>query len=148
MPKLRHIVYATDFSRASAAAFTWAVDLAREHRARLAVVHVQTPVMPITGEGYIPPDTYEKVEASLRVQNEKQLARLVAKARRAGVRAEGVLATGTPHDQIVRVAKARRADLLVVGTHGRTGLARLFLGSVASRVIASATCAVLTVRGR
>jgi nucleotide-binding universal stress UspA family protein len=149
MAKLRHIVHATDFSRASGAAFSKAVEFAREHGARLTLAHVQAPVLPITAEGYIPPSTYERIEASVRLQAERQLGRLVARARRAGVRrVEGVLLTGTPDTEIVRVAKARRADLLVVGTHGRTGLARVFLGSVASRVIATASCPVLTVRGR
>jgi nucleotide-binding universal stress UspA family protein len=58
------------------------------------------------------------------------------------------LADGNPPTQIVRIAKAGRFDLLVIGTHGRTGLAKFFLGSVAARVVATASCPVLTVRGR
>jgi universal stress protein A len=144
----RRIVHASDFSRASGKAFTTAVAIAGASRAPLAVVHVMTPMVPVAGEGYVLPETYEQIERSARKAAEKQLDRLVAKARKAGVRAQGILRTGVPHDQIVRVARSRRADLLVIGTHGRTGLARLFLGSVASRVLATATCPVLTVRGR
>ena len=144
----RRIVYASDFSRASGKAFTTAVEMARANRAPLTVVHVMTPMVPVAGEGYVLPETYEQIERSARKAAEKQLDRLVAKAREAGVRVEGLLRTGVPHDQIVRVARARGAGLLVIGTHGRTGLARLFLGSVASRVLALATCPVLTVRGR
>lgn len=144
----RRIVHASDFSRASGKAFTTAVEMARANRAPLTVVHVMTPMVPVAGEGYVLPETYEQIERSARKAAEKQLDRLVAKAREAGVRVEALLRTGVPHDQIVRVARARRADLLVIGTHGRTGLARLFLGSVASRVLAAATCPVLTVRGR
>ncbi len=59
-----------------------------------------------------------------------------------------MLLEGVAHEQIVRAARARRADLIVVGTHGRSGLARFFLGSVAGRVVATATCPVLTVRGK
>jgi len=51
-------------------------------------------------------------------------------------------------EQIVRAARSKKADVIVLGTHGRTGLARLFLGSVASRVVTAAPCPVLTVRGR
>jgi universal stress protein A len=144
----RRIVHASDFSRASGKAFTTAVAIAGASRVPLAVVHVMTPMVPVAGEGYVLPETYEQIERSARKAAEKQLDRLVAKARKAGVRAQGILRTGVPHDQIVRVARSRRADLLVIGTHGRTGLARLFLGSVASRVLATATCPVLTVRGR
>ena len=52
------------------------------------------------------------------------------------------------HEQIARAAKSKKADLIVIGTHGRTGLAKFFLGSVASRVVAAAPCPVLTVRGK
>jgi universal stress protein A len=55
---------------------------------------------------------------------------------------------GVAHEQIARIARARRCDLIVMGTHGRTGVARFFLGSVAARVAATAPCPVLTVRGR
>ncbi len=59
-----------------------------------------------------------------------------------------MLLEGVADDQIIRAARRRKADLIVIGTHGRMGLARLFLGSVASRVVAGAKCPVLTVRGR
>jgi nucleotide-binding universal stress UspA family protein len=55
---------------------------------------------------------------------------------------------GIPHERIVRAARSTRADLVVIGTHGRSGFAKVMLGSVASRVVASATCPVLTVRGK
>ena len=64
------------------------------------------------------------------------------------VRARGLLVEGVPADRIVRTARGRRAGMIVVGTHGRTGAARFFLGSVAGRVVATAHCPVLTVRGR
>ncbi|MGH7393607.1 MAG: universal stress protein, partial [Candidatus Rokuibacteriota bacterium] len=67
---------------------------------------------------------------------------------KAGVRGRTLLLEGSTHDQIVRAAKSRRADLIVMGTHGRGGIAELFLGSVAERVIGSARCPVLTVRKR
>jgi nucleotide-binding universal stress UspA family protein len=59
-----------------------------------------------------------------------------------------MLLDGLPHEAIVRAAKSRRADLLVLGTHGRTGLAKFFLGSVATRVLSTASRPVLTVRGK
>lgn len=148
MATFRHVLHPTDFSRASGKAFTTALELARASRAALTVVHVLTPIVPVAGEGFVLPETYEQIEASARAAAQKQLDRLLAKAKAAGVRATGLLLTGTPHDQIVRAAKSRRADLVVIGTHGRTGLARFFVGSVAARVTALAPCPVLTVRGR
>ncbi len=148
MARFRHVLHATDFSRASGKAFRTAVALARADRAALTIAHVLTPVVPIAGEGYILPETYEQIEKSSRAAARRQLDRLVARAREAGVRATGLLLTGVPHEQIVRALRSRRADLAVIGTHGRTGLARVFLGSVAARVVALAPCPVLTVRGR
>jgi nucleotide-binding universal stress UspA family protein len=83
------------------------------------------------------------VEAAVR----KGLARLGARATRAGVPASEVLAEGWVPEQIAKLAKKRHADL-VMGTHGRTGWAKVMLGSVAERVISLAPCPVLTVRGR
>ncbi len=143
----RHIVHATDFSPASRPAFARALALARASRAPLTVVHVLAPVVPVGGEGFVLPETYEKIEVAGRAFARKQLDRLVARARRAGVRATGLLRVGLPHAEIVRAARACGADLLVIGTHGRTGLARLFLGSVAARVVTLAPVPVLTVRG-
>jgi nucleotide-binding universal stress UspA family protein len=147
--RFRHILHASDFSRASGRAFATAVALARAGRVPLTIAHVLAPFVPVAaGEGFILPETYERLDASARAAARKQVDRLVAKARQAGVRATGLLLDGAPHDQIVRAVKSRRADLVVIGTHGRTGLARLFLGSVAARVVTLAPCPVLTVRGR
>jgi nucleotide-binding universal stress UspA family protein len=90
---------------------------------------------------------YEDIRASIRARVSKQLDRLVAKAKKSGVRATALLAEGFAHEQIVHLAKTKRADLVVMGTHGRSGLAKLFFGSVAGRVVAAAPCPVLTVRG-
>ena len=148
MSRLRRILYPTDFSRASGAAFTRAVAMAKADRAQMLLVHVLAPPMPLAGEGYISPKVYDDLETSARRYAQKRLAALQARARKAGVKAVTLLADGVAHEQIARAAKAKKADLIVIGTHGRTGLAKFFLGSVASRVVAAAACPVLTVRGR
>lgn len=144
----RRILHPSDFSGASGPAFKKAVELAKADRAELMITHVLSPVAPIAGEGYVSPKTYEEIAASSRAWAQKQLDKLLAKAKQAGVRAKGYVLEGVAHDQIARLARSRRADLIVMGTHGRSGLAKLFLGSVAGRVIASAPCPVLTVRGK
>jgi nucleotide-binding universal stress UspA family protein len=148
MTRIRRILHPSDFSRASAAAFTKAVEMAKANRAELLIVHVRALIMPAVGDGYIAPNVYEEIESRSRAAAQKQLDALVAKAKKAGVRAKGLLLEGVPHVAITRAARARRADLIVLGTHGRTGLARFFVGSVASRVVSTATCPVLTVRGK
>ena len=144
----RRILHPTDFSTASAAAFAKAIETAKAGRGELLLVHVMNPVIPVPGDGYISPKVYDEIAASTKAWGQKQLAKRLAKAKAAGVRARGFLLEGVPHEQIVRIAKSRRADLVVMGTHGRSGLAKLFLGSVAGRVVAAAPCPVLTVRGR
>lgn len=148
MSPFRRILHPSDFSPASRPAFARALDLAKANRAQLFVVHVLGPIVAGGGEGYVPPRLYEELEASARAYAQKQLDTLTTKAKKAGVRARGLLLTGIPHEQITRAAESRRADLIVIGTHGRTGFARLLLGSVAARVVAIAPCPVLTVRGK
>jgi nucleotide-binding universal stress UspA family protein len=100
------------------------------------------------GEAYVSPSAYEQMAESARAWAQKQLDRLLARAKAARVRARGLLLEGIAHEQIVRTARRQRVGLIVMGTHGRTGVARFFLGSVAARVAATAPCPVLTVRGR
>lgn len=144
----RRILHPSDFSAASNAAFKKAIEMAKASRAELLIVHVINPIIPVAGEGYVSPKMYEDLAASTRAWARKQLDRLLAKAKKSGVRAKGVLAEGAAHEQIARIAKTKRADLVVMGTHGRSGFAKLFLGSVAGRVITAAPCPVLTVKGR
>jgi nucleotide-binding universal stress UspA family protein len=148
MPRFRTLLHPTDFSRASRAAFARAVALAREDRARLILAHVVAPPTLVAGEGYVAPATYDAIQDAARRGAERGLARLAARARAAGVRVEPLVLHGLPHEEIPRAARRRRADLIVMGTHGRTGLGRLLLGSVAERVVALAPCPVMTVRGR
>ena len=142
------ILYATDFSAASGAAFRQAIAMARRDRAELLVLHVLSPPAPIVADAYITPNVWNELLRSQRASAQRRLDAAVQKARRARVRARGLLAEGVPADTIVRVARARGARMIVVGTHGRRGAARFFLGSVAARVVAAAHGPVLTVRGR
>ena len=146
----RRVLHPTDFSKASSAALTRAIAEAKQNRSELLLVHVLAPVIPMAGagEGYLAPSVYEQMSKSARAWAQKQMDRLLAKAKAARVRARGMLLEGVAHEQIARAAKRQRADLIVMGTHGRTGMARFFLGSVAARVAATAPCPVLTVRGR
>jgi len=142
---MRRILHPTDFSPASRAAFARALKAARTDRAELVIAHVLAPVMPAV-DGYMTAQMYGQLETAGRRYGKKHLDALVARARNAGVRARGVLLEGVAHEAIVRAA--RGAEMIVMGTHGRTGVARFVLGSVASRVVSHAKCPVMTVRGR
>lgn len=122
--------------------------MAKAARAQLVIVHVLPPV-PLVGEGYLSPTTWTELLRGQRTAAQRQLTALLARARAAGVRASmRLFEVGVPHERIVRAARRRNSDLIVMGTHGRTGLTRTLLGSVAARVIATAVCPVLTVHAK
>jgi nucleotide-binding universal stress UspA family protein len=145
---MSRILHATDFSSASGAAFRKAVEMARLYRAELLVLHVLSPPAPLVADAYVTPGVWNTLLRSQRASAQRRLDALVQKARRARVKARGLLTEGVPADGIVRTARGRGASMIVVGTHGRSGAARFLLGSVAGRVVATAHSPVLTVRGR
>lgn len=138
MLPIRTILHPTDFSERSGYAFQLACALTRDYGARLVVLHVAPRPVIAYGEGILPPDP----EAVFQEAKE-QLARLEVPG--GNVRAERRLEEGDPTTEILRVAREINADLIVLGTHGRTGLARLLMGSVAEEVVRKASCPVLTV---
>ena len=148
MPWVRRILHPTDFSAASRPAFKRAIALAKTERAQLVVAHV-LPAIAVVPDGYMSPATWNQLEHGERMSAQRQLDKLLAEAKRAGVRARGSLIDmGVTHERIVRFAQTNRIDLIVMGTHGRTGVVKAILGSVASRVLASAGCPVMTVRAQ
>jgi nucleotide-binding universal stress UspA family protein len=146
MKHVRRILYASDFSKASARAFQTAMTLAKANQARLVIVHVVVPFVPVVPEQYVDSGTLDQLADQARQWSERQLAKLTARAK--GSRATALLREGDPAEQIVRAARSERADLIVVGTHGRRGFSKLFLGSVAERVVSTAPCPVVTVRSK
>ena len=146
MPKTRRIVHPTDFSPASRPAFKKAMELAKAENAAVLIVHV-LPTLPMVADAYMAASAYDEMLRAHRRQAEADMDRLVKRARAAGVRASGtVLEFGSAAERISTFAKRQRADLIVMGTHGRGLLARAVLGSVAQRVVSQAPCPVMTVR--
>ena len=148
MTRIRRILCASNFSKTSGKALISAIDLAKANRARLTILQAYVPIVPLVPEQYIESSTWERVDTETRRWAERQVEKLNEKARKRGVRASATMVTGDPAQQIVRMARSKRADLIVVGTHGRRGFSKFFLGSVAERVIATASCPVMTVRGK
>jgi len=137
MQKLRTILNATDFSDLAANAFHAAFALARAHGARLILLYVKQPQETMQGEFGLMPPQPEESDADLL----DRLAELVPED--APVQVERLVAHGRTAEAIVQVAKEEHCDLIVLGTHDRKGLARLFDGNVADSVTRSAPCPVL-----
>jgi nucleotide-binding universal stress UspA family protein len=140
----RRIVHPTDFSPASEPAFAQALEIAGREGAELTLVHVLEPISPFPDGDYR--TRHRELRIALETTARQALDPLLARAKQAQVRVSGVVMEGWPPEEIVKAARKRRADLIVIGTHGRTGMKRLLLGSVAERVILLAHCPVLTVR--
>jgi nucleotide-binding universal stress UspA family protein len=141
MKPVQCILHPTDFSPRSRYSFRYACLLARELGARLIVLHV-VPPPPITMHGemmdYLPPSERSHEELRDKLQE--------FQSEEPNVAIEHFLEEGDPASVILQVAQTTPCDLIVMGTHGRTGLARLLMGSVAEAVVRKAPCAVLTVK--
>jgi nucleotide-binding universal stress UspA family protein len=134
--RIEKILYATDFSSYSNQAYFHAVALAENHGASLTVLFVYTPDMITPGS--------EGDETADRRYWQNQLEQIRPVDPRITVR--HVLLQGDPAEEIVRYGRDAAVDLIVMGTHGRTGLERLLMGSVAERVLRDASCSVLVVK--
>jgi nucleotide-binding universal stress UspA family protein len=140
MLPFKTILFATDFSPASRVAFGIASALARDYKARVIAMHVVEPVR----VGYAEFTTYVGPEEN---RGEAMAMLHALKAPSPTVTIEYRLLEGDPATVITETAEETEADLIVMGTHGRTGLARIVMGSVAEEVLRHAPCPVLTVRG-
>jgi nucleotide-binding universal stress UspA family protein len=143
---VRLILVPIDFSPHAEAVLEWATHLAEEHGSRVVLLHVyHLPVEFQQLEGaYLPPDFW----SSVRNEAETTLERHAAVLREQGVEVEIAVCEGYAGTVIIEEATSRNADLIVIGTHGRSGLTHLLLGSIAERVVQKAPCAVLTVKPR
>jgi len=140
--RLRRIVVATDLSRASVPAEKVAAELAQVQHTEVVLLHC---VVPLEATSLL---TATEVTSFLEEQEravEAAIARRVLQLGKRNVRIKSLVVTASAAPGIVDTARKLSADLIVVGTHGRTGLSRLMIGSVAERVVRTAPCPVLTV---
>jgi nucleotide-binding universal stress UspA family protein len=139
MLPLGTILHPTDFSENSEFALKVACALARDYNARLILLHVIPPPMVIYAGGPVPAETWPSTE-----EVQEKLRHLEGRVHK--VRVESQVLEGDPVDMIVRAAEETSSDVIVMGTHGRTGLGRLLMGSVAESVIRKAPCPVLSAK--
>ena len=138
---MEKLLLATDLSEASSAATEEAFELAARLGASLLVVSVIDP-----GSLLLPGGRFRARIDQVRENREQAAQALVERGREAGVTVSFLVWTGDPGDMIVSAAEAEHADMIVVGSHGRGAVGRLFLGSVSEHVVRNAPCPVLVVR--
>jgi nucleotide-binding universal stress UspA family protein len=141
---VHHVLVPIDFSPYAEQALDYAIALAPKLQARVTLLHViQPPLVAGADMGVWPsPAFIEELETAITSDMEGYLARVTA----AGLAGEIVVVHGVPFQEILNTAKKRQVDLIIMGTHGRTGLSHVFLGSVAEKVLRLAPCPVLVAR--
>jgi len=141
MKPIKTILVPTDFSDCSGEAVQYAAMIAHTSKARIVLVHVIQPYTYGMTEAFNLVDHY----AALKTIAEPMLDQVAKRVKRLGVTVETDLRTGPAHTEILEKARRAKADLIVMGTHGRTGVEHLLLGSVAEKVVRLSSCPVLTV---
>ena len=143
--QIKTILFPTDFSQGARAAMDHAISLARDYNARLILLYVIQDIS--IAEWYIPSslsvaDLVEDMQKSAWTEMNKWAAEIAAKVKDV----DKLVVRGVPFVEIIKIAKDKNADLIVIGTHGRTGIDHMLFGSTAEKVVRKAACPVLTVR--
>jgi nucleotide-binding universal stress UspA family protein len=142
---LKKILVPQDFSEYSLHALKYAVTFAELFKSELIVLHIVEPIVyPADfsfGQVSIP-----AMEEEIRKHSEEQLTELVAREIPTGIKATPIIRIGKPFIEIVEVAKSENTDLIVISSHGRTGMDHVLFGSTADKVVRKAPCPVLTIR--
>ena len=140
---IKKILVPTDFTAYSDHAIEYAIMVATEFEAKILLVHVIEPL------AYSVTDTVQIIDhyAALKTVAGPILKNLQNKLLKKGIEVDTLLLDGTPYLEIVKKSREAGIDLIIMGTHGRTGIKHVLMGSVAERVVRMAPCPVLTVRG-
>jgi len=143
MISIQGVMVPVDFSKESILAAKFGASLAEEYKTKLYVLHVMEPVHPSL-RGYIV--DFEQFQQRMIAQAKEDLENVIPKAVKDRIPVEFILEIGHPSYLIVEKAKELGVDVLVIATHGRTGLSHVLLGSVAEKVIRHAPCPVFVIR--
>lgn len=145
--QIRSILLPTDFSECGNYALAYATSLARTFGSSILCIHVIEPMVPTVGySGMTEPLPIADISDQLENSAERELPKLAEREDCAGLEVEELIVHGEAASEIVRVATERKVDLIVVSSHGRTGLGRILFGSTAEAVVRHAPCPVLVVK--
>ncbi len=145
MIRLKKILFPTDFSEYSLHAFPYARRFAEAFHAKLYLLHVVEP-MRVLVDDLLAPASLLQMETEAEERGRARLRELIDLPMRATLEIEERVIRGVPFTEIVRVAREEEIDLIVLATHGLSGIAHLLIGSTAEKVVRKAPCAVLTVK--
>ncbi len=140
----QHILVPIDFSPYADQALAEAIELAKVLDARLTLLHV-TQLLPLT-VGEVPPAYLDAYLEDMETDAQQQMQDALARVHRAELQGDSVISQGVPFQVIVDTARDQKVDLIIMGTHGRTGIPHALIGSVAEKVVRLSPCPVMVVR--
>lgn len=142
---VKMILFPTDFSEGSDNALPYAADMAKHYGAKLYLLHVIQDIVEATG-WYVPHVSLDELYRDIEKNAAKEMDRYGIEEFRGFKDIERIVVKGRPYEEILKFARENKADLIVIGTHGRKGLDRVIFGSTAEKVVRDAPCPVLSVR--
>lgn len=145
MKEFKAILFATDFSESSDFSFGYALSMAKRYNARLNVVHVINEPVDLRGF-YVPHISFEKLEEEIEEGAQKMMEKFCRTHIKDYDNFESFIMPGIPYDEIIKKAEELSCDLIMMGTHGRTGLDHVLFGSTAEKVVRKSPVPVMTIR--
>jgi nucleotide-binding universal stress UspA family protein len=143
--EIKSILFPTDFSEGSAEALKYAVEFANRYGAKLYVLHVIYDIAKASG-WYVPHVSMDAIYKDIQEGAKKELDNFGVNELGGLKNIERIVQTGVPYQEIMSCAVKNKIDMIIIGTHGRTGIDRILFGSTAAQVVRNAPCPVLTVR--
>ncbi len=145
MKDIKTIVVPVDFSDSSDNAFQMALSIAMKYQAKLIALHVVDESIDLHGY-YFPHISFEKLEEELAEGAQKLMTDFCKRKLYDYENHQGLVVSGLPHDKIIATARVNNADMIIMGTHGRSGFDHVLFGSTAEKVVRKSPIPVLTVR--
>ncbi len=149
MIKIRNILVPTDFSDFSRYALNYAIAFAQTFKAKITLIHV-TPERELDSlrqvSTFFEPGQLEKLLKQRESEDRRQLNEFIPPELKKGIEVEAIHTVGMPFLDIIKTAKKKKVDLIIIATHGRSGLSHILFGSVAEKVVRNAPCPVLSIR--
>ncbi|MBE0502171.1 MAG: universal stress protein [Desulfuromonadales bacterium] len=147
MKDFKSILFATDFSESSDHAFDYAFTVAKKFNARLIVLHIINELADLRGF-YVPHISIDKLEEEMAESAGNMMDKFIKMHTKGYDRVESLVVPGIPYDEILKKAEEESVDMIVLGTHGRTGLDHVLFGSTAEKVVRKSNVPVMTIRIR
>jgi nucleotide-binding universal stress UspA family protein len=145
MLDFRTILFATDFSESSDHAFRYALSMAKRFNARLVIIHVINEPVDLRGF-YVPHISFDKLEEEIEEGAQKMMEKFCRTYIRDYDNYESFIVPGIPYEEVIKKGLESHADLIVMATHGRTGLDHVLFGSTAEKVVRKSPIPVMTIR--